>query len=87
MTIQAEVSLYPLRTGEIGAPIEGFVEALKSKGLDIKMGPMSTSVIGDSSKVFAALGESFASVARRYQAVLIVKASNACPAGKNPQQE
>jgi len=79
MTIQAEVSLYPLRTEEIGIAIEGFVGSLEDRGLEVEPGPMSTRITGECTKLFAALGRSFAAVAGQCQAVLVAKISNACP--------
>jgi uncharacterized protein YqgV (UPF0045/DUF77 family) len=79
MTIQAEVSLYPLRTRQVGAAIERFVAELEDRGLQVAAGPMSTRITGECSKLFAALGDSFAAVADQCQAVLIAKVSNACP--------
>jgi len=89
MIIQAEISLYPLRTGEIGVAIESFNGALKDSGLAVHAQAMSTKLSGDVSDVFAALGEAFKHVANDHQVVLVLKASNACPPddeakGKNP---
>lgn len=79
MTVQAELSLYPLRTDELSRPIETLCQALSRQGLEVHPGPMSTRVAGELERVFTALGEAFAQVARDYEAVLIVKVSNACP--------
>ena len=88
MMIQAEVSLYPLRTDEIGVAIESFNGVLKDAGLAVHEAAMSTKLSGDVDEVFAALGEAFKHVANDHQVVLVLKASNACPSddtanGKN----
>ena len=79
MKIQAEVSLYPLRTSNLSKPIEEFWKALKHSDLRIESGPMSTSIKGDSDTVFAALRSAFTSVIDEYEVVMSVKMSNACP--------
>ncbi len=79
MNIQAEVSLYPLRTGELSGPIEAFCEALVQSGLEVQRGPMSTRVSGDCEGVFAGLGQAFARVAEANEVVLVAKVSNSCP--------
>jgi len=81
MRVQAEVSLYPLRTHHLGKPIERFVETLKEHELRISVGAMSTCVEGEDERVFAALQKAFAQVAEEQQTVLLVKLSNACPTG------
>jgi len=87
MMIQAEVSLYPLRTDEIGVTIESFNGDLKDSGLAVHKAAMSTKLAGDVDEVFGALGEAFKHVANDHQVVLVLKASNACPSdgakGKN----
>jgi len=79
MKIQAEVSLYPLRTSNMSKPIEEFWKALKHNHLEIVSGPMSTRITGDSDTVFRALKSAFTSVADEYEVVMSVKMSNACP--------
>ena len=88
MNIQAEVSLYPLQTQEIGEAISSFVDDLERAGLTVRKGNMSTMLSGYGGAVFAAVGEAFGRVADGGQAVLVMKVSNACPSdgameGKN----
>jgi len=80
MNVQAEVSLYPLRTDEIGSAVTRFVDYLRRPGLALEIGPMSTRVSGNPGEVFDALGDAFGRLAAEHQVVLVVKASNACPA-------
>jgi len=79
MRVQAEVSLYLLRSQHLGKPIERFVETLKEHELQVSMGAMSTCIEGENGEVFAALQKAFAQVAEEHQAVVLVKLANACP--------
>ena len=79
MNIQAEASLYPLGTIEIGEAIDCFTEKLTEAGLDVCKGDMSTTMTGEAADVFAALGKAFTGVARENAVVLVLKLSNACP--------
>jgi len=86
MKVQAEVSLYPLRTQDVGGVVEGFIRRLRDQGIDLIIGPMSTRISGESKQVFDALRDGFAQVAEEHQVVLTVKASNACPENLAPEQ-
>jgi len=79
MNVQAEVSLYPLRTASVGEAVNEFASLLRRAGIDVHVGSMSSLIEGDHTKLFAALAESFGAVARRRQVVLTIKVSNACP--------
>ena len=81
MRVQAEISLYLLRTNHLGKPIERFVETLKEHELGVSVGAMSTCIEGENERVFTALQKAFAQVAEEHQAVVLVKLSNACPTG------
>jgi len=85
MKLQAEVSLYPLRTKELSKPIDAFCEALVRTGLKVEFGPMSTRISGELRDVFDAIQRAFMEAAECHQVVLTVKVSNACPnpGGKN----
>ena len=82
MKVQAQISLYPLRTSDLAEPITRFVQQLGRDGLDIEVGPMSTQVTGDSKVLFARLAEGFEDAAGRSDVVLLLKVSNSCPAGR-----
>jgi len=79
MKIQAEVSLYPLRTKELSSPIDAFYRSMSGTGITLDPGRMSTLVSGDSARVFEAIQRAFSEAAEEYQVVLVVKLSNACP--------
>jgi uncharacterized protein YqgV (UPF0045/DUF77 family) len=79
MNIRAEVSLYPLRTDELGDAISSFNRDIQNTGLPVTEGAMSTMLEGGADEVFAALCEAFKHAAEKHGVVLVLKASNACP--------
>ena len=79
MKVQAEVSLYPLRQKDLAEPIQRFVESLKRDELNVKTGSMSSVISGEESIVFQSLQDAFEHAAQKYEVVLNVKISNACP--------
>ena len=79
MKVKAEVSIYPLRQSDLTRPIQQFVEGLKNNKLQVKVGPMSSLVEGESQVVFDSLRENFEQLASEYEMVLTAKISNACP--------
>jgi uncharacterized protein YqgV (UPF0045/DUF77 family) len=81
VNVQAEVSLYPLRTAAVGACIEEFIRDLEQSRLSVRPGSMSTRIIGELGDVFSVLADAFAHASQQHQVVLVVKASNACPGG------
>jgi uncharacterized protein YqgV (UPF0045/DUF77 family) len=79
MKIAAQVSLYPLRQTSIGPPIREAARVLRERGLEMRVGEMSTLVWGEEPAVFAALQEAFHQAAERGDTVMVVTLSNACP--------
>ena len=79
MKVQAEVSLYPLRQNDLTEPIRQFAESLKNENLNVKTGSMSSVISGEESIVFQSLQKAFEQAAKKYEVVLNVKISNACP--------
>ena len=79
MKIQAEMSLYPLRTLTLAEPIERFVRHLRQSNLEVEMGTMSSRISGECKDLFHALGSAFEDAAHEGEMVLTVKVSNACP--------
>ena len=79
MTVQAEISLYPLRREHLSGPIEAFCRSLVRDGMELDYGPMSTRVSGEAGDVFRGIERAFMETARDCEVVLIVKVSNACP--------
>jgi uncharacterized protein YqgV (UPF0045/DUF77 family) len=81
MNVQAEISLYPLRTDDLGHAIGMFLADLKAAGLTVQPGNMSSTLSGDVRTVFSTIRAAFAAAAEDGQVVLVMKVSNACPAG------
>ena len=83
MIIQAEISLYPLRTQDLAGPIEIFCRKIEERGLKTSVGCMSSIVSGEAGAVFDALKAAMTEVGNGREVVLIVKLSNACPSGSD----
>ena len=79
MKVKAEVSIYPLRNSDLTRLIQQFVEVLKDNKLQVRVGPMSSLVEGDSQVVFQSLQDDFEQLAAEHEVVLTAKISNACP--------
>ncbi|MGO9058776.1 MAG: YkoF family thiamine/hydroxymethylpyrimidine-binding protein [Candidatus Binataceae bacterium] len=79
MTTSAQISVYPLRQEHLAPAVESVRKALEEHGLTPQVGAMSTTVIGESGIVFAALAEAFAGAASSGQVVMTITISNACP--------
>ena len=80
MEVEAEVSLYPLGEPHLSHPIHAFVRVLEDHSCEAEVGQMSTIVKGESANVFAALRVGYEQACQKGGCVLIVKASNVCPA-------
>ena len=85
MNVQAEVSLYPLRSRSMSQPIRRFCEALAKRGLRIETSGMSSSLAGELTQVFDGLKSALEEVGQDHEVVLVVKVSNACPLGSDGQ--
>jgi uncharacterized protein YqgV (UPF0045/DUF77 family) len=79
MTTSAQISVYPLRQEHLGPAVESVRSALQTRGLTPQVGPMSTTVSGESGILFAALAEAFARAASNGEVVMTITISNACP--------
>jgi uncharacterized protein YqgV (UPF0045/DUF77 family) len=79
MTVSAQISLYPLRQERLSPAIEALRQALEREGLAPQVGPMSTLVSGEASRVFAALRQGFERAAALGPVAMSVTISNACP--------
>ena len=87
MNVQAEVSLYPLRSPNLLEPIGKFCEALIESGLRVDIRSMSTFLSGEVDQVFDGLKSALAEIGRDHEVVLVVKVSNACPENVAPEQD
>ena len=80
MNVQAEISLYPLRTPAVGEAIDRFLDTLEASGIDVHASAMSSRATGEVGDLFEGLGQAFETVAESRDIVLVLKVSNACPA-------
>ena len=89
MKVQAQISIYPLKTSSLSEPIDEFCRILKDKGLKVQTRTMDSLIIGESDIIFKALREAFGLIAEKYNVVMDFKISNACPkeAEKNAKKE
>ena len=79
MFIEAQFSIYPLREQKLSPAINEAVEIIKSFGLPLEAGSMSSITYGESEKVFKAMQKVMDKVGENKHLVLIVTFSNACP--------
>jgi uncharacterized protein YqgV (UPF0045/DUF77 family) len=78
--ISAQLSVYPLRQENLAPTIQETVQIVRRHELEVHPGAMSTLVIGDDDKVFAALKDALRTAAAGGDVVMVVTLSNACPA-------
>jgi uncharacterized protein YqgV (UPF0045/DUF77 family) len=79
MQISAQISLYPLKQEKLSPAVEGVWKILEERGLAFEKGNMSTVVVGEGEKVFAAIQDAFLGAAARGAVSMVVTFSNACP--------
>ena len=79
MKVQAEVSVYPLRTSKLSGPVAEFCRVLRSHDLHVETRSMSTFVTGEMESLFEALEEGFRVLAQGNEIVIHFNISNACP--------
>jgi uncharacterized protein YqgV (UPF0045/DUF77 family) len=79
MQISAQVSLYPLKQQRLSPTIEDAWRILEENRLDLQKGGMSTVVVGQAERVFAAIQEVFLHSAEKGPLSMVVTFSNACP--------
>ena len=77
--ITAQVSLYPLRQDSIGPIIREAVRVFRRRGLNTRVGEMSTLIWGEEQAVFETLQEAFHRATEHGDVVMTVTLSNACP--------
>ena len=82
MKVQAEISIYPLRTKSLSKPVEAFCRILRDHGLEIKTTAMSTFIRCESRDLFKACDKAFEQLAKKYEVVMNMKISNACPSDR-----
>lgn len=84
--ISAQISVYPLGSGDLSKKINQFIQSLVDKDLVVRVGPMSSHIEGESDIIFAALQHAFDEIAAGGEFVLTATFSNACPAWFKPEE-
>ena len=79
MRVQAQVSIYPLKTKTLAKPVEEFCRRLRDPDLTVTTHSMSTLIVGESERVFQAVKQAFEALAADFNIVVDLKISNACP--------
>jgi uncharacterized protein YqgV (UPF0045/DUF77 family) len=79
MKVHAQISIYPLKTKSLSEPIDEFCRILKGRGLEVQTQTMGSLVLGESDIIFKSVQEAFEQLTQRYQIVMSMKISNACP--------
>ncbi len=85
MSIQAQVSVYPLGQNELEPAIEAVWKALASHRLAYQPGSMSTGLQGEPGQVFAGLRDGFKAACDYGGTVMVITVSNICPAAPPPE--
>jgi uncharacterized protein YqgV (UPF0045/DUF77 family) len=76
--VSCQFSVYPLGVADLGEGIDVALAAIRRRGLSVEAGAMSSTVVGPSDDVFAALRDGFEAAASG-ACVLVATVSNACP--------
>jgi len=77
--VQAQISIYPLKTNSLSEPIEQFCGILKNRGLKVQTRAMDSLVVGESDAIFISVQKAFEQIAEKYDVAMDFKISNACP--------
>jgi uncharacterized protein YqgV (UPF0045/DUF77 family) len=78
VNITCQFSIYPLGVARLGPHLDAALDALRRRGLDPELGPMSSMVAGPLGQVMPALADAFAAAASD-GCVMVLTVSNACP--------
>jgi len=77
--VSAQVSLYPLRQKSLTPAINEALDIFKQYNLEVKMGSMSTLIVGTDIQIWESLKAVFNAATRYGETVMMVTISNACP--------
>lgn len=72
MKITLDISYYPLQNDFI-LPIDNFIEAVRKKGIEVEVGRMSTSMVGDYDFIMSTLKELMGEFMEKYPSVFNLK--------------
>ncbi len=73
----AEVSVYPLKTGDGSSIIENSIESLKQHGVNYSVGSISTHLHGDEAQLWQGLQEMFRNAKDNGEVSMVVTITNA----------
>jgi uncharacterized protein YqgV (UPF0045/DUF77 family) len=76
--IAAMVAVYPLHSDSTRA-IHRAIDSIRSAGIDVNVGSMSTLITGTADEVFHALRRAYEAAASTGRVVVHATVSNACP--------
>ena len=80
----AQISVYPLGREDLSPTINEALEIFRKHGVEVRPGPMSTVVVGDSRAVLSSLEEAYRRLAAKNRLVVVATISNACiPSGSD----
>jgi uncharacterized protein YqgV (UPF0045/DUF77 family) len=77
MMLAAEVSIYPLKTGDGSAVITNSIEQLNGSGVNYSVGSISTFLRGSEEQVWGSLQEMFHTARARGEVSMVVTITNA----------
>lgn len=77
----AQFSLYPLKTRDLGPPLDAAVAAVRERGIAVEVGAVSSTISGGDEELFGALRSAFQAAAAYGDVVLVATVSNACNDG------
>jgi len=75
MKITLDISYYPLKN-EFIHPIDEFINDLRQKGIEVEVGKMSTSMVGDYNDIIDSLKDSMSDFMELYPSVFNLKITN-----------
>jgi uncharacterized protein YqgV (UPF0045/DUF77 family) len=79
MKVQAQVSIYPLKTESLSLPVDEFCRILRSNGVEVRKEAMSSFITGKSEVIFRSVRQAFEALAHKHDLVIDFKVSNSCP--------
>ncbi len=75
MKITLDISYYPLQDDFLN-PIDSFIDDLRERGIDVQVGRMSTSMVGDYDLIMEQLKESMGEFMADHPSVFNIKLTN-----------
>jgi uncharacterized protein YqgV (UPF0045/DUF77 family) len=80
----AQISVYPLGGKDLSPAINEALDVFRRHGMEVRPGPMSTVIEGDSGAVFSSLEDAYRLLATKNRLVVVATFSNACPPFSSP---